>query len=53
MPNAFSEQLPKRKKHEVIPDFFTIDPEGAGASGRNYWLGWAEMYQSNDEAFGE
>jgi hypothetical protein len=37
----------KRKRHEIFPDFFEIDPEGAGGEGRAYWLGIAEMYEEN------
>lgn len=29
-----------RKNYEIVPDFFTIDPEGAGATGKDYWEGW-------------
>lgn len=33
-------QLKTRKSFEIIPDFFQIDPAGAGKQGRNYWLGF-------------
>lgn len=37
---------------EVIPDFFNIDPLGAGKTGKGYWLGWADMLRANFEEFG-
>jgi hypothetical protein len=42
-------ELTKRKNFDIIPEFFQIDPEGAGKSGMNYWLGWAEMQKANEE----
>jgi hypothetical protein len=45
-------ELEQRKNFAIIPDFFQIDPEGAGKSGVNYWLEWAEMQKANFEEFG-
>jgi len=48
----FLEEVKTRKIHEIIPDFFTIDPDGAGKTGIDYWLGWITMAKENDELFG-
>lgn len=29
--------------YEIIPDFFRIDPDGAGNTGVDYWMGFAGM----------
>ncbi len=29
---------------EVLPDFYTIDPTGAGATGKSYWDGWIDSW---------
>lgn len=44
--------LKTRRNFEIIPDFFTIDPTGAGGPGVHYWSGWADMQKANFEAFG-
>ena len=35
----YLEQSTAKEEHEVIADFFRIDPLGAGATGRSYWQG--------------
>jgi hypothetical protein len=45
--------LQSRKDYEIIPDFFVIDPTGAGDAGRNYWLTWSAMLKENFEEFGD
>jgi hypothetical protein len=45
-------ELKSRNNFEIIPDFFQIDPGGAGKSGIDYWLGWAGMQKANFEEFG-
>ncbi|MDJ1485037.1 SMI1/KNR4 family protein [Cytophagaceae bacterium YF14B1] len=45
-------QLKTRRNFEIIPDFFTIDPQGAGKTGVDYWLGWSGMQSANFERFG-
>lgn len=40
-----------KKRFEVIPDFFTIDPNGAGSKGKSYWSSWIEMEKANFEEF--
>lgn len=46
-------ELKTRRNFEIIPDFFKIDPTGAGTTGINYWLAWADMLKGNFEEFGE
>ena len=46
-------ELKTRKNFEIIPDFFKIDPIGAGSTGIDYWLSWASMQKSNFEMFGD
>lgn len=41
-------ELKSRKAFEIIPDFFEIDPGGAGSSGREYWLSWVAMRKTDD-----
>ncbi len=41
-----------KKRFEVIPDFYTIDPNGAGSTGKSYWENWIEMEKANFEEFG-
>jgi hypothetical protein len=41
----YLEQLEAKKNNEVIPDFFEIDPKGAGLTGREYWLAWADSFE--------
>lgn len=48
----FLNEIETKKAFEVIPDFFTIDPKGAGSSGKSYWVGWIEMEKANFEEFG-
>jgi hypothetical protein len=42
----------KRKDFEIIPEFFQIDPSGAGNGGVDYWLNWASMLKANFKEFG-
>ena len=42
-----------RKNFEIIPEFFQIDPEGAGKTGIDYWLNWVGVQKLNYEDFGE
>ncbi|MFD1256246.1 hypothetical protein ACFQ3S_05515 [Mucilaginibacter terrae] len=49
----YLKEIKTRKDFEVIPDFFKIDPEGAGKTGIDYWLGWVSMGKWNFEHFGE
>jgi hypothetical protein len=48
----FLKEVKERKIHEIIPDFFTIDPDGAGKTGIDYWLAQSAMAKENDELFG-
>ena len=41
-----------KKLFEVIPDFYTIDPIGAGTTGKSYWASWITMEKENFELFG-
>lgn len=45
-------ELKTRKNFEIIPDFFKIDPAGAGLTGIDYWLRWSNMQKANFEEFG-
>ena len=45
-------ELKTRKSFDIIPDFFQIDPHGAGKTGIDYWLGWEAMQKENFEEFG-
>jgi len=49
----YIKELENRKNFEIIPDFFHIDPEGAGKTGVDYWLGWVAMEKENEELFGD
>lgn len=40
-----------KKSFEIIPDFYTIDPKGAGSTGKRYWNTWANMLRANFEEF--
>jgi hypothetical protein len=42
----FLKELKFRKDFEIIPDFFSIDPAGAGLTGVKYWSGCASMLQA-------
>jgi hypothetical protein len=48
----FLTETKTRKRFEVISDFYTIDPDGAGSTGRSYWASWTEMEKANFEEFG-
>ncbi|WP_433903519.1 SMI1/KNR4 family protein [Sphingobacterium puteale] len=48
----FLNETNTRKHFEVIPDFYAIDPDGAGAAGRPYWESWIVMGRANFEEFG-
>ncbi|WP_316734870.1 SMI1/KNR4 family protein [Pedobacter aquatilis] len=41
-----------KKRFEVIPDFYAIDPKGAGSTGKSYWASWVAMDKANFEEFG-
>lgn len=41
-----------RNRFEIFPDFFVIDPAGAGSTGKSYWTSWAEMDKSTFDQFG-
>ena len=44
--------LKTRENFEIIPDFFQIDPQGAGQTGVDYWLNWAAMQKANAKESG-
>ena len=46
-------ELKTRKNFEIIPDFFKIDPTGAGLTGIDYWLCWTNMLKADFEEFGD
>jgi hypothetical protein len=48
----FLKEIQTKKNFEVIPDFFAIDPSGAGSTVKSYWLGWTEMERANYDEFG-
>ncbi len=48
----FLKEIKTKRNFEVVPDFFEIDPNGAGSTGKSYWLGWTEMERANYEEFG-
>lgn len=48
----FLNETNTRKHFEVIADFYTIDPDGAGSTGRSYWESWITMGRANFEEFG-
>lgn len=48
----FLNETKTRKSFEVLSDFYTIDPEGAGSSGKPYWEAWIKMEKANFEEFG-
>jgi len=45
-------ELRTRKNSEIIPDFFKIDPSGAGLTGIDYWLNWTSLQKADFEDFG-
>lgn len=47
----FMEEIVSQKNYEIIPFFLTIDPEGAGKSGIDYWLELASLYKESTEYF--
>lgn len=49
----YIKELENRKNFDIIPDFFNIDPTGAGKTGVDYWLGWVAMEKENDGLFGD
>lgn len=46
-------ELKTKKNFEIIPDFFEIDPAGAGRKGLDYWLLWISGLRSEYEEFGD
>lgn len=48
----FLTETKTKKRFEVIPDFYAIDPNGAGSTGKSYWTSWTEMEKANYEEFG-
>jgi len=48
----FLNEAKTRKRFEVIPDFYSIDPNGAGSTGKSYWASWIETEKSSFEEFG-
>ncbi|WP_316800174.1 SMI1/KNR4 family protein [Pedobacter frigidisoli] len=48
----FLTETKTRKSFEVIPGFYTIDPKGAGSTGKSYWASWTQMEKANFEQFG-
>ena len=48
----FLTETKTKKRFEVIPDFYTIDPYGAGSTGKSYWASWTQMEKANFEEFG-
>jgi len=49
----YIQEIASRKNFEIIPDFFHIDPTGAGKTGVDYWLNWVAMEKENDALFGD
>lgn len=49
----FLTETKSKKSFEVIPDFYAIDPIGAGSTGKSYWASWTEMEKANFEEFGD
>ncbi len=48
----YCREVVHRKNFEIIQEFFQIDPDGAGATGKVYWTGWIDMMKANYEEFG-
>lgn len=48
----FLTEIKTRKRFEVLADFYEIDPEGAGSTGKEYWESWIVMERANFEEFG-
>lgn len=48
----FLTEIEKRKRFEVFADFYEIDPEGAGATGKEYWESRIAMEKAKFEEFG-
>lgn len=42
-------EIKSRPGYEIIPEFFQIDPTGAGKTGIDYWLEWSSMLKANFE----
>jgi len=49
----FMVELKTRESNEIIPDFFKIDPTGAGLTGKEYWLAWTDLLRKTDVEFGD
>ncbi|WP_410222192.1 hypothetical protein [Pedobacter sp.] len=47
----FLNEIKTQKDYEIIPHFLSIDPEGAGKSGIDYWLGLVAYYKDNATYF--
>jgi hypothetical protein len=48
----YMSEVKTRRGFDIIPEFFKIDPEGAGKDGVDYWLSWSAMLKANFEEFG-
>ncbi len=48
----FLVETKERRQFEVIPEFYKIDPKGAGHTGKTYWDSCIEMGKANYEEFG-
>ena len=48
----FLTETKTRKRFDVIPDFYAIDPNGAGSTGKSYWANWTKMEKANFDEFG-
>lgn len=44
------EEVNERKVHEIIPNFFCIDPKGAGSTGIGYWTEIIELEKAIDDS---
>jgi len=49
----FLKEKKSRRDFDIFPDFLSINPNGAGKTGVDYWLNYAAMERSNFEEFGE
>lgn len=48
----YMNELKTKRNYEIIPEFFELDPEGAGKTGIDYWLLWASGLRTEFEEFG-
>ena len=48
----FLTETKTKKQFEVIPDFYTIDPNGAGSTGKSYWASLTQMRKETFEKYG-